>query len=530
MSKIIIFLVIRNESEYLIEWLQYHLALGVDNFIILDDESSDNTFETLKPFIDLNIVHYFKESFGPTSRTQRTKYYNLFKEQYDKSILIFIDIDEFIYIKGNNLKILLGPNFNIINNFMMEDRVYRKTKKNNFNLLNEDIYKFKLGFPHVKKTIIRINKNKIPTFENSHCVWYDEKTFKGVGYDIGYFHIKWLSFQEEQNKVIKYKKINCNSYYSGSRNSTDNGVEKKTIIANLEKKLNKLVIIKKYVKINIYAKNLFKKFYIENGFLFVPNFFDAKKIDIICNEAKNIYKTQMIKLNLINDKNISNIEFEDSIKILFNNHFETFLNCGKQCQHLINLWKLSLDDDLIQFLKILGIKNPHISTRPVLFSNSKHIAKNKINHTVPPQQDWASMQGSINSIVGWIPLVDINQELGSIALVPKSHKEGLLSKEKEGNFGIVNNYKDTDFISFNVKKGDIIFFNSFLVHKSGNNITNNIRWSCHMRYNDLDEKSFIERGYPNAYVYKPIEQILTPNFDTKTEINKYIQRSLNLFS
>ena len=73
-----------------------------------------------------------------------------------------------------------------------------------------------------------------------------------------------------------------------------------------------------------------------------------------------------------------------------------------------------------------------------------------------------------------------------------------------------------------MKQGDIILFNSFLVHKSGNNITDSIRWSCHMRYNDVSEKSFIERGYPHAYIYKPVNEYLTPDFDTKKEINDYL--------
>lgn len=233
----------------------------------------------------------------------------------------------------------------------------------------------------------------------------------------------------------------------------------------------------------------------ENGFKLIRNFFDKEEINRIYLDATNIYKTQMLELNIINSKDISNEEFENSMKILFDKYFQIFINCGKQCQHLISLWKLSLDEKLINYLKILGIKKPIVSTRPVLFSNSKLIAKNSINHTVPTHQDWASMQGSINSIVVWIPLIDINQDLGSIALVPKSHKEGLLSNKKIGSFGMVNKYNEDDFISYDVKVGDALIFNSFLVHKSGNNITNNIRWSCHMRYNDLEEKSFIKRGY-----------------------------------
>ena len=40
-----------------------------------------------------------------------------------------------------------------------------------------------------------------------------------------------------------------------------------------------------------------------------------------------------------------------------------------------------------------------------------------------------------------------------------------------------------------------------------------------MRYNDLDDTSFIKRGYPHSYIYKPIDEYLTPEFDTKKEIN-----------
>jgi phytanoyl-CoA hydroxylase len=72
---------------------------------------------------------------------------------------------------------------------------------------------------------------------------------------------------------------------------------------------------------------------------------------------------------------------------------------------------------------------------------------------------------------------------------------------------------------------NIKIFNSFLVHKSGNNITNDIRWSCHMRYNDLEDKSFKDRGYPNPYIYKPIDEYMTPEFNTKKVINDYFENT-----
>jgi phytanoyl-CoA hydroxylase len=66
----------------------------------------------------------------------------------------------------------------------------------------------------------------------------------------------------------------------------------------------------------------------------------------------------------------------------------------------------------------------------------------------------------------------------------------------------------------NFKVGDILIFSAFLIHQSGNNITNKIRWSVQLRYNNLDEPTFIERGYPMAYIYKPETELVTPDFPT----------------
>jgi len=262
-----------------------------------------------------------------------------------------------------------------------------------------------------------------------------------------------------------------------------------------------------------------------NGYKIVKNFFDPKLIESIRIEAKYIFSEQMFKLHLINNKDdiLDDNIFEQAIKNLFDYDYNTFLSCGKQCQHLISLHRLSLDEKLIELIKSLGLEKPIISTRPVLFTNSRQIAKNSVNHTVPPHQDWSSMQGSINSVIVWVPLMDMYKEIGPIDIIHGSHKNGLLTNKKENSFGIIDNLEYDKFVSVDgLKSGDIVVFSSFLIHKSGDNISNNIRWSCHFRYNDLNDNSFIERGYPHAYIYKPIDDIIHPDFDTKNAIKKYI--------
>ena len=107
------------------------------------------------------------------------------------------------------------------------------------------------------------------------------------------------------------------------------------------------------------------------------------------------------------------------------------------------------------------------------------------------------MQGSLNSTVVWFPLVDVNKDLGALEVIPKSHRWGLLESEQNDWYREIKGLEDDKYVSVEVEAGDVLFFSSFLVHRSGNNVTDKIRWSCHFKYNDLDEQTFIEKGHPH---------------------------------
>ena len=70
--------------------------------------------------------------------------------------------------------------------------------------------------------------------------------------------------------------------------------------------------------------------------------------------------------------------------------------------------------DVKALIEELGIDFPNMCTRPVLFFNHPKLAKEKVYYKTPNHQDWPSMEASLNSLVVWIPLVDVNKENGSI--------------------------------------------------------------------------------------------------------------------
>jgi ectoine hydroxylase-related dioxygenase (phytanoyl-CoA dioxygenase family) len=114
--------------------------------------------------------------------------------------------------------------------------------------------------------------------------------------------------------------------------------------------------------------------------------------------------------------------------------------------------------------------------------------------------------------------------LGALEVVPGSHKLGLLTTDVVNSFGKVERFTNDDFIPVEAVEGDVLFFSSFLVHRSGVNNTDSIRWSCHFRYNNLDEPTFVERGYPHPYFYKPQDELITPNFPAPEMLDEFFAK------
>lgn len=235
-----------------------------------------------------------------------------------------------------------------------------------------------------------------------------------------------------------------------------------------------------------------------NGIIIIKNFFSYKRINKLRKHAEEVFKKQHIHFGYHDS-------FEQNMIRLFDEQFEVFTNCGKTIQQgLWDLYSVAVDPKIKTKLLHLGLEIPSMCTRPVLYFNHPKLAKEKVYYKTPPHQDWSSMQSSMNSVVVWVPLIDVDKDNGAVIFYPKTHKLGPLPYNENGGFAGVDIPTDADKpIQPNLNIGDIAIFSTLLIHESGDILNNSIRWSCHFRYTDLSSQELINRGYPNPYIYKP---------------------------
>lgn len=103
--------IVKNEGANLQEWIEYHRIIGFEKFYIYDNESTDNTQEILKPYVDKGIVKYHR---FPGEKIQLSAY-NHFLENHKQETnwVAVIDLDEFIVSKKTNLPEFLKRNKNV---------------------------------------------------------------------------------------------------------------------------------------------------------------------------------------------------------------------------------------------------------------------------------------------------------------------------------------------------------------------------------------------------------------------------------
>lgn len=99
-------LIVRDDHNYIREWLDYHLALGVEHFYITDNNSNPPLESTIKDYIEKGFVTY---KYDTRFKPQIAVYNECIRNHREHAKWIgFFDSDEFLLLKRDtNIKTFL---------------------------------------------------------------------------------------------------------------------------------------------------------------------------------------------------------------------------------------------------------------------------------------------------------------------------------------------------------------------------------------------------------------------------------------
>ncbi|MEP2889221.1 glycosyltransferase family 2 protein [Tateyamaria sp.] len=94
----------KNEGPYIIEWVAYHRAMGVDNFLIYTNGCEDGTSELLDRLQDMGVLQHRSNDGWKGNSPQQYALNQSLKEPLIKNAdwIIHIDVDEFMNVRTGN--------------------------------------------------------------------------------------------------------------------------------------------------------------------------------------------------------------------------------------------------------------------------------------------------------------------------------------------------------------------------------------------------------------------------------------------
>jgi phytanoyl-CoA hydroxylase len=259
-----------------------------------------------------------------------------------------------------------------------------------------------------------------------------------------------------------------------------------------------------------------------DGFAVVHGLIGTADLDLLVADIGGVFARRSRSLGLETADPVDQRSLSALLSRLFEHDREAYLATARQTQHLASVHRLGLAPEMMRIVMELGLTVPALSTRPVIHYMADQLKIEGGYHKTPMHQDWRSVQGSLDGITIWLPLFDVGAGDYPLEVVRGSHRGGLLQSVDDpfGHRIVDGQVDDRSFVPVPVRRGDVIFFSGFLVHRTGSLGGAMVRTALSYRYNNAAEPSFVARNYPSPYVYRPDMRLLQNDFPTPDDVRR----------
>lgn len=212
--------------------------------------------------------------------------------------------------------------------------------------------------------------------------------------------------------------------------------------------------------------------YAESGYLLLKGLFSERQIACIEESALEVVHQMTgilynsLHCSKLRDKLASEREFERSLYHELRKHPWLYEFC--KADELVNPLRQIVSGSIDLMSKIpFRIDLPRVTRELAVW-----------------HQDYHYVRGNTEILTAWIPLQDTGFAQGCLLVMPGSHLMGILSHDNQilGKRHFPSGIFDRDVRYVEMKKGDVLIFHSLLLHSSGINLSDQIRFSLQPRY------------------------------------------------
>ena len=263
--------------------------------------------------------------------------------------------------------------------------------------------------------------------------------------------------------------------------------------------------------------------YKKNGYYIAQNLLP---IDLL---QKSFYEMDVILVQQLNrlgysENAIDTLEgVHQHMRMLYTKDQFIYLQSIKLWAKLFSLQALIMHEQILSITKLLGIELPAFQTAPVVHVMATNLKITGGYHGVGVHQDWPALQSGLDTVTIWMPFMDVDKNNYPVELIPGSHRNGLYPGKATQNIFEVDTdvYKEEDFIPMEVKLGDVLFMSNFILHRTSvRGGKDSLRVAGSARYENVCEKTFIDRIYPSAQSRVIQRELIHPGFPEKTQIEE----------
>lgn len=269
--------------------------------------------------------------------------------------------------------------------------------------------------------------------------------------------------------------------------------------------------------------------YKSNGFIIAKGLLDRQCVDRVRQSVAKTFLDQLRQISV----DVEGMGLFDAMQTLHRHDLERYKKTAGAVWRKLDIYQLLHDP------RITGFLSDKFGWRDIFVSGGQvaHIMAHELRipdgyFGLGAHQDFPSVQGSLDGVVVWLPLVRVDRDNFPLELIPGSHKHGLLLMKGEGSASWEvkpDQYHEADFISAEVDVGDVVFMSMFTLHRSSENGTpGQYRLALSTRFDNADEATFIDRCYPSAYQRSVHRAQYFPDFPTMEQVEKVFQTSKEL--